>query len=167
MGYDLGHEKKQCMQDTFNCANFLLRSFGAFRFFSSAWLCQQSSCNRNSSVVRHPSVRPSVRPSSVVRLWHRLSLKLLHGLLSNFSCGFPWDIIMSRLFCHFWKKFFFEFLGIFFVFVNMGPYGSQNFKTLLLPQITLESFQTVSESSSLWSSQKCCFGFLKFWVFDF
>ncbi len=29
----------------------------------------------------------------------------------------------------------------FFVFVNMGPYGSTNFKTLLLPQITFECFQ--------------------------
>ncbi len=49
----------------------------------------------------------------------------------------------------------------------MGPYGSQNFKTILLPQITFESFQTFSEFSSQWSSQKYCFGFLKFWVFDF
>ncbi len=31
-----------------------------------------------------------VRPS--VRLWYRLALKLLHGLLSNFSCCFPWAI---------------------------------------------------------------------------
>ncbi len=49
----------------------------------------------------------------------------------------------------------------------MGHYGSQNFKTLLLRQITFESFQTFSEISSQWSSQKYCFGFLKFWVFDF
>ncbi len=31
------------------------------------------------------------------------------------------------------------FLQIFFVFVNMGPYRRQNFKTLLLPQMTLLS----------------------------
>ncbi len=42
------------------------------------------------------------------------------------------------------------------------PHGSQNFKTLLLPQITFESFQTFSEYSSQWSAQKYCFGFLKF-----
>ncbi len=35
--------------------------------FSCAWLCLQSSWNRNSSVVR---------------LWHRLSLNLLHGFLN-------------------------------------------------------------------------------------
>ncbi len=49
----------------------------------------------------------------------------------------------------------------------MGPYGSQNFKTLLLLQITFESFQTFSAFSSQWSSQKYCFRFLKFGVFDF
>ncbi len=29
---------------------------------------------------------------SVVRLWYRLSLKLLHEFLSNFNCGFLWAI---------------------------------------------------------------------------
>ncbi len=42
----------------------------------------------------------------------------------------------------------------------MGPYGSQNFKTLLLPEITFESFEPFPEFSSQWSSQKYCFGFL-------
>ena len=32
-------------------------------------------------------------------------------------------------------------MSIFFVIVNMGPYGSQNVKTLRLPEIALESFQ--------------------------
>ncbi len=72
-----------------------------FSFFSSAWLCQQSSWNRNSSVVR-----PSVR------LWHRLSLKLLYGFLSNFSCGFPWAISPDAVF-QFWKK------KIFWFFTNI------------------------------------------------
>ena len=52
-------------------------------------------------------------------------------------------------------------------FVNMGPYESQNFKKLFLPQITFASFQTFPEFSSQWSSQKCCSGFLKFSVYDF
>ncbi len=55
----------------------------------------------------------------------------------------------------------------FFIFVNMGPYGSKTFKTLLLPQIAFESCLTFSEISSQWSSQKYCFGFVKFWVYDF
>ena len=38
-----------------------------------------------------------------------------------------------------------------------------NVKTLLHPQITFESFQTFSELSSQWSSQKYCFGFLSLW----
>ena len=67
------------------------------------------------------------------------------------------------------KKMILEFLWIFFVFVNMGPYGSKNLKTLLLSQITFESFQTFSEISSELSKQikKYYFGFLKFWVYDF
>ncbi len=32
-------------------------------------------------------------------------------------------------------------LGFLFVFVNMGPYGTKNFTTLLLLQIAAESFQ--------------------------
>ncbi len=41
-------------------------------------------------------------------------------------------------------------LRIFFVFVNMGPYGSEKFKMLLLTtlQITAESFQTFPEFPS-------------------
>ncbi len=31
--------------------------------------------------------------------------------------------------------FFFDFLGFFFVFVNKEPYGSQNFKTLLVTAV--------------------------------
>ncbi len=38
-----------------------------------------------------------IRPSSV-RLRHRLSLKLLHGFLSNLSCGFSWAICPEDLF---------------------------------------------------------------------
>ena len=44
----------------------------------------------------------------------------------------------------------------------MGSYGSQNFKPVLLPQITFESFQTFPEFSSQRSPQTYCFGFLKF-----
>ncbi len=131
---------------------------------------------RPSSVVR--------RLSSVVRLWHRLSLKLLHGFLSNFGCSFPrsicpdvlffeiffflifyeyfsfsltWDPVGAKtskrysslrprlnpfkLFLNFWMVltkvlfWFFEILSfwsftIFFVFINMGPYRSQNYSSL-------------------------------------
>ncbi len=60
-------------------------------------------------------------------------------------------------------SFWFSRIFFFFVFVYMGPYGSQNFKNLLLPQIiTFELFLTSPEFSSQWSSQKCCFGFCSF-----
>ncbi len=106
-------------------------------------------------------------PSSV----SQLSQNPLSRFISNFSCGFPWAIPPDFVYI-FWKKnAFSNFSGRFFVFVlnhvNMGPYGSQNFESLLLLQITFESFETFSEFSSLLSSQKYCFGFLKFWVFEF
>ena len=47
-----------------------------------------------------------------------------------------------------------NFLQIIFIFINMGPYGSENFKTILLPQIAAKSFETCPEFSSKWSSQK-------------
>ncbi len=42
---------------------------------------------------------------------------------------------------------------IFFVFVNMGPYGSKNFKTQLLLQIEDKSLETCPEFSSQRSTQ--------------
>ena len=47
----------------------------------------------------------------------------------------------------------------FFSFVNMGPNGGENFKTLVLLQITAESFETSSEFSSQWSSQNYVWDF--------
>ncbi len=48
-----------------------------------------------------------------------------------------------------------EILTIFFfVLVNMGPYRSENFKTLFLLQIAAKSFQPFPEFSSQWSSQR-------------
>ena len=55
---------------------------------------------------------------------------------------------MQRLFFYFLNFFFF-----FYIFVNMGHYGSENFKMLLLP-ITAQSLQTSPEVYSQWSTQK-------------
>ncbi len=91
----------------------------------------------------------------------------MHGFLSNFSCGFPWAICPDVYFI-FEKKTFSDFLRIFFVFVNMGPYGSENFKMLLLLQIADKSFQTFPEFSSQWSSQNHVWDFWNFenWNFN-
>ncbi len=43
----------------------------------------------------------------------------------------------------------------------MGPCGNQNFKTLLLPQITFESSRPFPEFSSQLSSERYCF-----WIFE-
>ena len=68
---------------------------------------------------------------------------------------------------HFWKKNVWIFLRIFFICINMGPYGRQNFQTLLL-QIIAESFQTFPEFSSQWSSQNRVWDFWNFehWNFN-
>ena len=108
------------------------------------------------------------RPSSARPYVSQLSLNLMHGFLSNSGCYFPRSHMLER-FLNCWRKkkfvffnflFLFFFLGggyilslrfftfFFFVFINMGPYVSKNFKTLLLPQITFKSFQTFSEFCS-------------------
>ncbi len=46
------------------------------------------------------------------------------------------------------KKWGRRYFRIFFVFVNIAPYGSKSFKTLLVLQIVAESFQTFPEFSS-------------------
>ena len=59
----------------------------------------------------------------------------------------------------------FEFLifqDFFFTFRKNRTLWEPNFKTLLLPEITSESFQPFPEISSQRSSQKCCFGFFEF-----
>ena len=105
--------------------------FFIFHIFCSAWLCQQSSWNRNLSVlVRRPSV---VRPS--LNLMHYFQILVA-------ATPKPY----ARTFFEFLKKkyFFIFFLRIFLVCVSMGPYGSQNVKTLLLLQIATESFPEFS-----------------------
>ncbi len=57
----------------------------------------------------------------------------------------------------FWNFEFTIFHDFFFVFVNMGPYWSQNFKTPLLPQNNFESFEAFPEFPSRWALQKYCF----------
>ena len=67
---------------------------------------------------------------------------------------------------NFWKTN--DFLRLFVVFVNKETYGSKNFKTLCLLQIAAESFQTVPEFSSQWSSQNYVWDFWNFenWEFN-
>ncbi len=74
-------------------------------FFCSASLCQQSSWNRNSSIV----CRPPICCLSVAQL----SQFLMHGFLSNFGCCFPWAIC-SAVFGTF-VNFFFLFDFFFFL----------------------------------------------------
>ncbi len=117
----------------------------------------------NSKFVR----RSSVCGTSSVRLWHRLSLNLFSWISFKFYISWlPRAIFLDV--CWILKKkntfsiFFFWGGGIFFAFVNKGPYGNKTLKTLLLRQIAFKSCQTFPDISS-----QCCFGCLKFWDFDF
>ncbi len=95
-----------------------------------------------SKFVRRPSVRPSsVRVAIISEVNARISFKFYLWLPLDHTLGY------------------FIFLRIFFVFVNMGPYGIKNFKTLLLLQIAAKSFQTFPEFSSYWSSQNYVWDF--------
>ena len=56
----------------------------------------------------------------------------------------------QNYFWDFWKL---KFLRILFFFVNMGPYGRQNFNVLLLLQIAAKRFRTSPKFIFQWSSQ--------------
>ncbi len=91
---------------------------------------QQSSWNGNSSVV-HPC-------RNYLSSWCTDFFQIL-------VVAFLWTIRWGNCFyfCLFIYLFIYLFiLRILFVFFNMGPYGSKNFKTLLLLQIAAGSFQT-------------------------
>ncbi len=61
---------------TYGNEKFKMAVFLQFCIFSSAWLCQQSSRNRNLSVVCRPSVvRPSVRVAIISEPNARISFK--------------------------------------------------------------------------------------------
>ncbi len=64
---------------------------------------------------------------------------------------------------NFWKLKFYQIL---FVFVNMGPNGSENFKTLLLLQIAAESFQIFLNFLAN-GHNKTMFGIFEIWNFRF
>ncbi len=83
-----------------------------------------------SKFVRRPSVvRPSV--CGIDCLW-----TLCTDFFQILVVASPGPY--AQTFFHFWKKKILNFLRIIFIFVNMGPYGSENFKTLLLVVIRSE-----------------------------
>ncbi len=104
-----------------------------------------------------------IRPLSVrrlaVRLWHRLSLKLLYGFLSNFSFGFPWPICPDFVFIFNFFIFFYEYFWFSLTWDPMGAKTSKRYSSL---KSLLNPFKLFCEFSSQWSGQMFSFGFLKF-----
>ena len=126
----------------------LFQNFKFLTFYIFLALLDYVSRAHEVAICPSPVVRPSMS---------QLSLNFMHGFLSNLSCGFP---------CIFGKKMFFLFifLGIFFIFVNMGPYGRQDFKTVLLLQITAESFEAYNDFPN--GPHKNTFGIFENWNFN-
>ena len=77
------------------------------------------------------------RPSSVVclQLYVKLIFSEIVKQINAKFCGKVATRHISRAFFSFQKFEFFNCNDFFFVFFNLGPYGSENFKTLLLPQL--------------------------------
>ncbi len=73
---------------------------------------------------------------------------------------------MPGRFLMFEKKKWAFFLRIFFIFVNMGPYGRQKFRTLLLLQIAAANFKLFLNFLPN-SPHKPTFGIFKFWIIYF
>ncbi len=92
---------------------------------------------------------------SAVRPTTQVSQKPLHGSMPDFVKSYL-SAISPELFFSFFKIFDFQIFTIFcFLFINMGPYGSQNFKTLLLPQLRsslkiLWHFEIFLSTGPLW-----------------
>ncbi len=111
----------------------------ALKLAKVRWLILVSYCFSSSAWRR--------RPSSVVRPLTRVSQKPLHGSRPNLVESYLSAISPDRfffLFCFVFKIFYFKnFKDFFFVFVNMGPYVSQYFKTLLLQQFQSDFTQTL------------------------
>ncbi len=91
--------------------------------------------------VRRASViRPSVRPSIT-----QICQKQLHGCRPNFKESYLYPPYLQTFsFSFFFSKVFtFQIFMIFFALVNMGPYGSKRFKTLLLLLFSSDLSQTL------------------------
>ena len=121
---------------TLGQASVTLWALLCFAVFSSTWLCQQSSWYGPSTC--HPSVVRHLHSQSV----SQLSLNLSCAFLSNFSSRLPWGWNWVEVDTFEKNNIFCFFLWIFQFLDNIIPSGSKNFKMLLLPQITFESFQT-------------------------
>ena len=135
---------------------FLLKFwvFDFSRFFSSAWLCEQSSINRNSSVVR-PSVHClSIRPSSM----SQLSLNLCTDFFQISSVASP-GLFAETIFL-FQKNVLIFFLWIFFVSLTWDPMGAKLSKRYSSYQSQPKAF---TFSWIFFPMVLTNFGNLKFW----
>ncbi len=81
-------------------------------------------------------------------------------IFSNFFSS----VVLAKVLLDIFEILSFLFFTIFSAFVNMGLWESK-LQALLLPPVTFESFQTFSEFSYQWFSQKYCFNFwnLRLW----
>ena len=100
------------------------------------------SWRRRPSSVVHPSVRKlKFLRNCCMDPNFMGSYLAIHHISRPFFCCFCLFVFFSVFF--FFKFSIFKFLRFFFVSVNMEPYGSKNFKMLLLLQFSSDLSQTL------------------------
>ncbi len=116
----------------------------------------------------YPLLSPSRESTStcILEIFFTIFLAVLVKISKCYSCYKP-NYFTPPEFVSAWssQKWCFRFLKLclfnFNIFLSfscfMGPYWSKNSKTLLLPQIALEVYQTSPDFVAKWSSQKYCF----------
>ncbi len=127
--------------------------------FSSFWLVSRA----HEIFIRRPSVhRLSVFVTIISKPNARISLKFWLWLTLGHALGRFFLFVTKKK----WGIFFTNIL-IFFIFVSIEPYGSNNFKMLLLLQIGSRRLSNFSWIFFLMVLTKLRLGFLKFWKWKF
>ncbi len=104
-----------------------------------------------------------VRRPSVVRKLRFLGNRCIDLDQILWKAAYP--PYLQTYFFSFFKILNFQIFTILFsLFVNMRPYGNQNFKMLVLPQIAPKFSETSPEFFSPIFLQSYFFGFLRFWI---
>ncbi len=105
------------------------------------------------------------RSKTILKHYYSLNFFFFFLNFSKLSCNFC-SFSLTKIPCLIFKIFFQFCTIISFVFVDMKPYGSKNFKTLLLPQIEFTIFSNFCWTFLSVVLKKVLFGYLSFWRFE-
>ncbi len=108
-----------------------------------------------------------VRRTSSVGLWHQLSLNLLHGILSNFGCCFPWAIPPDVFWIFEKKNAFSNCQGFFVVSLTWTPVGAKTSKRYPSLKLLLNPFKLLLNFLLSGPHKSTVLDFRTFWDYDF